>query len=85
MIPQEGRFILKFSAKWCSPCKTLTNILNNSTLTLPIIDIDIDENPEQAQQYNVRGVPTMILIDNNTEVVRKVGVTSQQVIYDTFK
>jgi len=39
--------------------------------------VDIDANPELAKQYNVRGVPTMIKVEDDKEIARKVGVCNE--------
>ena len=66
--------ILKYSASWCSPCKTLKTLLNGFDL-FEIEDIDVDENPEKTLEYNVRNVPTLILIDEDEkELWRHSGI-----------
>jgi len=40
----------------------------------PIEEIDIDDNTEMAQSFGIRGVPTMIIVDGDTEVRRRSGV-----------
>lgn len=63
--------ILKFSATWCMPCKGLSLTLKNDQIKMDIEDIDIDENFEMAKQYNVRSVPTMVLLDSSGVEVRR--------------
>lgn len=68
--------VLKFEAAWCGPCKALTAVLSGmeGKISVPIEKVDIDEQPDLAIQYGVRGVPTMILIgDDGKELKRKVG------------
>jgi len=67
--------ILKFAASWCGPCKMLSMTIAGikDEIPYPIEEIDIDVNSELAQKFGVRGVPTMVLIDGDTEVKRKVG------------
>lgn len=72
-IPKDSTVLLKFSASWCVNCKPLTEVVHRAALQTPVIEIDIDDEPELAQQYNVRGVPTLVLMKNGTEISRKVG------------
>lgn len=67
--------ILKFSASWCGPCKMLSKTIEGikAEMPYPVEEIDIDENTELAQKYSIRGVPTMVLVDGDKEVKRKVG------------
>jgi len=41
--------------------------------TIPVQKINVDEQPELAQQYNVRNVPTVVLLENGQEVKRIIG------------
>lgn len=47
---------------------------------IPLVEIDIDENPEFADSYDVKGVPTLILVEDGEEVARHVGLNTQQKI-----
>jgi len=65
--------LLRFTASWCGPCKSLAQNLEVADLGLPIEVIDIDAHSDIAQEYGVRGVPTLIMMDENIEVKRLVG------------
>ena len=67
--------LIKFSASWCQPCKSLAaNFKYVDMKDVELKEVDIDENMELATQYGVRGVPTMVLIEDDKEVGRKTGV-----------
>ena len=68
--------VLKFSASWCQPCKMLAKNLETANIETPIEVVDIDENQELAQKYMVRSVPTLVMVEDDTEVKRNVGVIS---------
>lgn len=67
--------ILKFSASWCGPCKMLSTTIAGikDEIPYPVEEIDVDASTEMAQRFGIRGVPTMILLDGEKEVKRKVG------------
>lgn len=65
--------IIRFTASWCGPCKSLETNLKTAGITLPIEVVDIDENSELAQEYGIRSVPTLVMLDENTEVKRLIG------------
>ena len=70
--------LLKFSAEWCQPCKMLAKTLEGINVPYTISSIDIDDSPNLAADYKVRGVPTMVLVDDNDEEVgRLVGVKTK--------
>lgn len=66
--------ILKFQAEWCGPCKMLSKTLEGYD-EIEIQEIDIDADQEVAIRYSIRGVPTLVLLDDNgVEVRRKSGM-----------
>jgi len=66
--------ILKFAAEWCGPCKMLSKTLEGYT-DVEIQEIDIDKDQEVAIRYGIRGVPTLVLLDDNgSELRRKSGM-----------
>jgi len=71
--------VLKFEASWCGPCKSLSKILEGAAgkYTTEIEVVDIDQNPDLAKQYGVRGVPTMVKVDGDKEIARKVGMMNE--------
>ena len=70
--------ILRFTAAWCAPCKTLAMSLEEANLGLPIEVIDIEVQSELAIEYGVRGVPTLVLMDENIEIKRTMGHRTSQ-------
>lgn len=69
--------VLKFEASWCQPCKMLSRVIEDAKdkITTPIEVVDIDEHQDLAIYYNVRGVPTMIILDDaGKEVKRQSGM-----------
>jgi thioredoxin 1 len=73
--------LLKFHATWCGPCKSLSMVMENMTLPIAVENVDIDQNNDMARKYNVRSVPTMVVVDNTgTEVKRVVGMMNEKQI-----
>lgn len=70
--------LLKFSASWCGPCKMLSKTIEQvkDELDCDIIEIDIDDDFETSNKFQIRGVPTLVLMDGETEVARKTGSMS---------
>lgn len=65
---------LYFSADWCGPCRTLGPIMETVNNTIPVQKVNIEHQSDLAQQYNVRNIPTVVLLENGQEVKRMVGV-----------
>lgn len=74
--------VLRFTASWCGPCKMLARNLEEVNTNIPIEVVDIDVNTEAAMDYGVRGVPTLIMLNGNTEMKRLVGMQSLKQLED---
>lgn len=80
--------VLKFYAEWCSPCHALSAIIKNAgdKVTIPIEEVNIDENLMMAQDFNIRSVPTMVLVDKEEkELKRVVGSLSETQLLEFLK
>lgn len=77
--------LLKFYAGWCGPCKTQTAIIKaaGDKITVPVEEVNIDENVFMSSQFAVRSIPTMVLVDEkDKEIKRHVGVLKEQELVD---
>ena len=70
--------VLKFYADWCQPCKMLSKTLEDVETDVEFEDIDIDEQMDLAKQYGVRGVPTMVMLNDGVEVKRVSGYMTKE-------
>lgn len=88
IINSEKPVLVDFFAAWCGPCKVLGPILkevkDNLGDRISIIKIDVDKNQQVASQYQVRGVPTMILFQNGKQLWRQSGVLDKGEIIKTI-
>ena len=69
-----NRKILRFTASWCGPCKMLAKNIDVLVLPVPVEVVDIDDQFDLATQYNIRGVPTLVMVEDGKEVGRLVGM-----------
>ena len=72
--------IVRFTASWCGPCKMLAKTLDEVEIKLPIEVVDIDIHPEVAAEFGIRGVPTMVIVEDNIPSKRLVGNKTKQEI-----
>ena len=70
--------LIYFSASWCRPCQQLGPIIEEISQQVTVQKVDVDNNPELSQRYNIRNVPTVVLTKDGNEIGRKVGLNPKQ-------
>ena len=74
--------LLDFYADWCGPCKTQDPILAEIEADLgdafELQKVNVDEEQDVANQYQVRSLPTLIIENDDGVVDRFVGVTQRE-------
>jgi thioredoxin 1 len=65
--------LVVFKAHWCSPCKMLEKTLADTDLGIPVETVDIDADPTSTTEYDIRGVPTVLLMNDNQVMKRRSG------------
>lgn len=71
--------IIKFSATWCKNCPTLSKVLYSIPLGFTtLVEVDIDQEPDMAKAYNIRMLPTLVLLNSTGEEIKRCsGVKSK--------
>jgi len=72
--------VLKFEAIWCTPCKRLTKVMEGMEIPFPVEHIDIDQRSDVAIEFGIRSVPTLIMMDENNNIIKRIGgaISKQQ-------
>jgi thioredoxin 1 len=67
--------LVKLSATWCGPCSALSATLQgvNHPLVESMENVDIDKQLDRAMKYRVRSIPTMVIVDEEDNVIRSLN------------
>nr|DAN11121.1 MAG TPA: thioredoxin [Herelleviridae sp.] len=85
---KEGTHLLDFWAPWCSPCKMLAPVIkevSKDNEDFDILKINIDEEEELAEKFDVMSIPTLILIKDGEVVETLNGFQPKEVIENLVK
>ena len=79
----KNRLVLvDFWASWCAPCRMMAPVLNEVSAELSgnshVGKVNIEQYQSLAQKFQVRNIPTLILLKNGTEVNRFVGIKNKE-------
>ena len=80
-----GLVLVDFYSQGCGPCKMMVPILEQlgeDNLDVSIVALDVASDLELAQKYQVRTVPTFVLLGNGVLLNKKVGACSKQVLQE---
>jgi len=80
--------ILYFTADWCGPCKQTKPIvedLNREQTMAKFFIIDVDLEIEMAQDFEIKSVPTFVVMKNNKEIHRVTGAKTRQQLEELIK
>ncbi len=79
--------LVDFYADWCGPCKMIAPIIeeiSDENADIEVCKLNIDENPELANQLGIMSIPTIVAYKNGKEYKRNVGAIPKANILDLF-
>ena len=73
--------LVDFWAEWCGPCKMIAPMLDEAATEyadrLSVVKLNVDENPNIAQKFGIRSIPTLILFKDGAVQAQKLGAMSK--------
>lgn len=87
--PAPSVKFMELGAEWCGPCQSMKPIIEALKKEykgkVEFVAIDVDQNKDAAQKYNVSSIPVQIIFQNDKQVFRHVGTISKDDIAAQFK
>ncbi|GJQ13258.1 hypothetical protein GpartN1_g5049.t1 [Galdieria partita] len=82
VLQSQVPVLVDFHADWCGPCKLVTPLLDwlvsEYSGKLKVVKIDTDKNPRYVKQYDVRGLPTLIIFQSGQLVASSEGALGKK-------
>jgi thioredoxin 1 len=85
---KNGVVLVDFWAEWCGPCRMVSPILEEIAAKhegkVTVAKLDIDANPEIAQQYQILSIPTMLVFQGGKPIKQVVGAKPKAALLAEF-
>lgn len=88
VIKSDQTVLLDFYAEWCGPCNMLSPIINeiaNENKNIKVYKVNIDEETNLVNKFNIVSVPTILIFKNGEIIRRASGLTDKDQILSMVK
>ena len=84
----KGTVIVDFYADWCAPCRMIGPVLEQiaeEQTDLNVVKVNVDEYPQLASEFGVRGIPALFVVKDGKTVAQKAGFMPKDALVDWAK
>ncbi len=89
VLNSNKKVLVDFWAPWCGPCRMLSPIVDEiaqeANENIKVLKVNIDEEPELAQQFGVMSIPTLVVLKNGKVLNSSVGVRPKQFVLNMLE
>ena len=81
ILDNNNVVLVNFSTQWCVPCKKMKPIIEDIQIENPnikVLFVDADINKELVKEYQINGVPSVLIFHNSQELFRNIGIISKE-------
>ena len=82
---KDGLVLVDFYAEWCGPCKMFSPLLeeiNNEEGNIKIVKINVDNSKFLTSYFNIKSIPTLVLLKDGQFIHRLTGFKPKNIIKD---
>lgn len=82
VLDYSGKVLVDFWAPWCGPCQMLSPILEeivtDAADKVKVVKVNVDEQPQLANQYQITSIPCVVLFENGQAKQSIIGFHPKQ-------